>query len=113
MKTYVIQLESHDDPLSTRDKMAWSKAPRLLLVWPRRGRILDRKVDLVVLQRHAQLLGAQLGIVTGDYDVRANAADAGIPSFSSVVQAQKGSWRKPRSMRRANWRSFHTRSDPV
>ena len=113
MKTYIIQVEPHDDALSTRDKMAWSKAPRILLVWPRRGRVLERAVDLIVLQRHAHILGAQLGIVTGDAEVRANAGDLGIPSFSSTVQAQQGSWRKPRGARRPNWRNYHERVDPA
>ena len=113
MKTYIIQVEPHDDALSTRDKMAWSKAPRILLVWPRRGRVLERAVDLIVLQRHAHILGAQLGIVTGDAEVRANAGDLGIPSFSSTVQAQQGSWRKPRGARRPNWRNYHERVVPA
>ena len=106
MKTYIIQLESHDDVISARDKMAWSKAPRILLVWPRKGRILDRPADLFILQRHAQTLGAQLGVVSGDGDVRAAAAELGIPNFLSAVQAQRGSWRRPRGKRRINWRKF-------
>jgi hypothetical protein len=110
MKTYIIQLDAHDDALSTQDKMAWSKAPRILLVWPRKGQILGRSVDLVILQRRAHILGAQLGIVTSDSAVRANAVDAGVPSFSSAVQAQSGSWRKPRSARKPNWRNFHPRA---
>jgi len=113
MKTYIIQVEPHDDALSTRDKMAWSKAPRILLVWPRRGRVLERAVDLIILQRHAHILGAQLGIVTSDAEVRSNAGDLGIPSFSSTVQAQQGSWRKPRGARRPNWRNYHERVDPA
>ncbi len=112
MKTYIIQLDEHDDVLSTQDKMAWSKAPRILLVWPRRGQVLGRAVDLAILQRRAQILGAQLGLVTGDNEVRANAADAGLPCFGSAMQAQTGSWRKPRGARRPSWRNFHTRVSP-
>lgn len=41
MKTHVVQLERDDDVVSARDKMLWSKAPRILVVWPRRGRVLN------------------------------------------------------------------------
>jgi hypothetical protein len=113
MKTYIIQLESHDDVISARDKMAWSKAPRILLVWPRKGRVLDRQADLFLLQRHAQTLGAQIGVVSADLDVRSSAAELGIPVFYSAVQAQRGSWRRPRGKRRLNWRSFRERRASV
>lgn len=113
MKTYIVQLESHDDVISARDKMAWSKAPRILLVWPRKGRVLDRQADLFLLQRHAQTLGAQIGVVSADLDVRSSAAELGIPIFYSAVQAQRGSWRRPRGKRRLNWRSFRERRASV
>lgn len=111
MKTHIIQLENHDDLISVRDKLSWSKSPRILLVWPRRGRVLERQVDLFLLQRHAQSLGAQLGIVTADNEVRANAYEQGIPTFSTTLQAQRGSWRRPRGKRRLNWRNFRPRVD--
>ena len=113
MKTYIVQLESHDDVISARDKMAWSKAPRILLVWPRKGRVLDRQADLFLLQRHAQTLGAQMGVVSSDIDVRSSATELGIPTFYSAVQAQRGSWRRPRGKRRLNWRTFRERRAPV
>jgi hypothetical protein len=115
MKTHIIQLEPHDDTLSARDKMAWSKAPRILLVWPRKEHVLERPVDLFILQRHALSLGAQLGVVTSIGEVRAIATELGIPAFSSAVQAQRGSWRKPRGRRRINWRTFrpHTSAEAL
>ena len=63
MKTQVIQLDPHDDGTSVRDKMSWAKSPRILLVYPRRSRILARTLDLRLLQRHAATLGEQLAIV--------------------------------------------------
>jgi hypothetical protein len=100
MKTQIIQLESHDDLISARDKMAWSKAPRILLVWPRKGRILDRELDLITLQRYAQSLGSQLGVVAGQPDVRVNAREVGLPVFSSAVQAQRSPWRRSKGRKR-------------
>ena len=65
MKTKIISLESHDDLISVRDKFSWAKTPRILLVWPKYEKITLRLLDMKVLQRHADSLGAQLGLVTG------------------------------------------------
>ena len=92
MKTTILQLEAHDDVISTRDKMTWSKTPRILLVWPRRGKILQRKVDLVLLQRQGRALGAQIALVTRDHRVLPFAREVGIPVFSSTRQAQRRPW---------------------
>jgi hypothetical protein len=100
MKTQIIQLESHDDLISARDKIAWSKAQRILLVWPRKGRVLERQLDLLELQRYALSLGSQVGVVTRSGQVRIFAHDLGIPTFSTPVQAQRKSWRRPRGRRR-------------
>ena len=97
MKIQIIQLEKHDDVISVRDKMAWCKAPRILLVWPRNGRLLTRQVDLVLLARFSVTLGAQLGLVTRDSEVVAIAAESGIPTFNSIVQAQRSYWLRSRT----------------
>jgi hypothetical protein len=101
MKTYIVQLDSHDDVISTRDKISWSKARRVLLVWPRRGRVLTNRVDLILLQRHSQQLGLQMAVVTRRADVRQNAHELGIPVFSKPVQAQQVAWRRPNPPRRS------------
>lgn len=107
MKTYLVQLDSLDDVISTRDKISWSKARRVLLVWPRHGRILTNRVDLLLLQRHSQQLGVQMAVVTRRADVRQNAHDLGIPVFSKPVQAQQVAWRRPNPPRR----SFRSEGD--
>jgi hypothetical protein len=96
MKTQIIQLEAHDDINSARDKMAWGKASRLLLVWPKRGDILTRRLDLVLLQRFSQQLGAQMALVTFDDEIDGHAFDLGIPVFSNINHAQQKSWRRGR-----------------
>jgi hypothetical protein len=100
MKTYIVQLDNHDDVISARDKISWSKANRVLLVWPRRGRVLERQVDLLLLQRHAMHQGAQLAVVTGDGAVRSNARGLGIPVFHRAEDAQQAAWRRDRRRRR-------------
>lgn len=92
MKTILIQLERHDDLISIRDRMAWAKAPRVLLIWPRRGRVGIRPLDLVLLRRHAAGQGARLGLVTHNQQMRAAARELNIPCFHSTKEAQKEDW---------------------
>jgi Baseplate J-like protein len=100
MKTQVIQLESHDDIISVRDKMAWGKTTRILLIWPKDGHILERRLDLVLAQRYCQQSGAQLGLVSSNDEVTGFAKALSIPVFASVTQAQKLPWRRGRARKR-------------
>ena len=100
MKTQVIQLDSNDDFISARDRMGWSQTGRILLVWPKRGRLLTRRLDLVLLQRRSAELGAQLALVTQNSQVRFYAEELGIPAFESTSEAQNARWRT----RRRRWR---------
>jgi len=95
MKTQVIQLDPHDDVISIRDKMSWTKTGRILLVFPRRKRLRLRNLDLRLLQRHAVLLGAQLAFVSRSGDLRRIAREEGIPAFRVVSVAQRKIWEKP------------------
>ncbi len=101
MKTQIITLESHDDLISVRDKLSWAKTPRILLVWPKYEKVTLRVLDLKVLQRHADSLGAQLGLVTRRTNVRRDAESLGIPVFVSTITAQRELWpdSAPRSRR--------------
>jgi hypothetical protein len=92
MKTQVIQLDPHDDVTSVRDKLLWAKTPRILLVYPRRSRILARTLDLRLLQRHAVSLGAQLAIVAQLEEIRLAARELGIPIFKTAAIAQRKTW---------------------
>ena len=92
MKTTLLQLEPHDDLVSIRDRMDWAKTPRVLLVWPKKGRVGIRPLDLALLRRHAAGLGAQLGLVTRAGEMRAAARALGIPCFRNVKDAQKKPW---------------------
>ncbi len=78
--------------------MAWAKAPRILLVWPKFEKVTLRPTDLKVLQHHAQYLGADLGVVTLRSDIRREAKGFGLPVFSTTAQAQREVWpAQPRS----------------
>ena len=101
MKTKIITLESHDDLISVRDKLSWAKTARILLVWPKYEKVTLRLLDLKVLQRHADSLGAQLGLVTRRMNVRRDAESLGIPVFKTTSAAQKDAWAEsaPRTQR--------------
>ncbi len=93
MKVQLLYLDPHDDHVSVRDKLGWVKAPRLLIVWPRHGRVLTRRLDLRLVQRQAARRGSQLGLVSFDPDVRDHAAELGIPVFNSADALPESVWR--------------------
>jgi len=99
MKTQVIQLDIHDDLISIRDRMAWAKTPRILLVWPKRGDVDVRPLELTLLRRHAEALGAELGLVTRNGEIRAAARELHISVFSKSSDAQKKQWQERRPAR--------------
>ncbi len=84
MKIQIIQLEPEDDHASARDKLSQVKAPSALLIWPRRGRPLSRRLDLELIARHARRRGIALGLVVFDPEIRALAARVRIPVFDSL-----------------------------
>lgn len=115
MKTQILQLEAHDDINSTRDKLGWGQTGRVVLVWPKlvvrlapaymplqRGsgangaKVLNHRLDLVLLQRHSASLGLQIALVTRDAEVRYHAQQLRIPVFDSVDEAQRAHWRSRR-----------------
>ncbi len=92
MKTQVVQLDNHDDVISVCDKMSWTKAPRILLVFPHRAHILFRTLDLLRIKRHAARLGSQLAAVTRSSETRALCASLGLPVFPTSPAAQRADW---------------------
>ena len=94
MKVHILHLDPHDDYVSTLDKLGWAKAPRVLIVWPRFGRVLTRRLDLVLIQRNAQQRSKQIGLVTHDPDIRAFARELGIPVFDSTDDISEKKWHR-------------------
>ena len=109
MKTQILRLEAHDDYISVRDKLGWMQTGRIVLVWPRKARILQRELDLLLIQRQTRSRGGQLALVTRDPQVRFHARNLGIPVFERVEEAQKGFWRRGR--RKLPPRRRHPRPD--
>ncbi|MGH2522756.1 MAG: hypothetical protein ACRDH2_09675, partial [Anaerolineales bacterium] len=100
MKEQILHLDPHDDYHSARDKMGWTQTQRVLLVWPKHGRVPLRRLDLLLLHRHAHRLGAHLGLVTHDSEVREHARSLGLPVFASIEASRQMRWRsRPVRMR--------------
>jgi hypothetical protein len=107
VKTQIVQLELHDDYISVRDRMGWGQTTRILLVWPHRGTLLRRRLDLTLVKRHSVALGSQLALVTRDREIRYQADRLNIPVYKSVREAEQSLWRPPRK------RKKNTRLKPI
>jgi len=92
VKVQIIYLDPEDDHTSAREKLRWTKSPRVVLVWPGRGRVLSRMLDVKLLQRQAGRQGTQIGFVTHDPDVVHLAGELGIPVFETVDEIESGRW---------------------
>jgi hypothetical protein len=92
VKAQIIQLEPYDDVVSARDKLSWVKADRVILVWPAGARILTRRLDLELLHRRAAEMGARVGVVSHDHEVRQHALDLRFPLFDSIDEAHTSAW---------------------
>lgn len=93
MKTTILQLESYDNQFSICDRMEWNHASRILLVWPKRERLLENELELQVIQRQAAKLGAQIALICRDPKVIENAEHLNISVFSSVPAAEGSRWK--------------------
>ncbi len=115
MKIQIIYLDPQDDYGAARDKLNWAKAPRVVLVWPGRGRVLARQLDLVLLQRYASNHGTAIGLVTHDPEVREHASVLGIPVFDTLDHVSEGSWftRSKTRTRRTPEKSRVERPTPI
>jgi hypothetical protein len=93
VKEQILHLDPHDDFNSARDKMGWAQTQRVLLVWPKQGQVLARRLDLLLLHRHAYRLGAHLALITPDPVVHEHARDLGLPVFPSLDASRRVKWR--------------------
>jgi len=72
--------------------MSWIQASRILLVWSYHAHVLNRRLDLRLVQHHAESMGAQVALVTDDKKVRFYAHQLGISVFNSPGEAQEAQW---------------------
>ncbi|MEM7117281.1 MAG: hypothetical protein AAF614_32910 [Chloroflexota bacterium] len=92
----IIHLDSSDDIVSVSDRLAWAEERQVLFVVPEEVETLTKGLDLVRLQRLADRLRVEVGLVVGAKGVRQQALALGIPSFATVEAARRsrrGWWR--------------------
>src|SRR5690606_24968109 len=79
-----IQLEPYDDVVSIRDRLQFVKVRRVLLIFPKHGEVLRRKLDLVLIQREAARRNIQIALLCKNPDVAEHAASINIDRKSVV-----------------------------
>lgn len=86
MKDQIIQLDTTDTLDSARDRIKWVRAEHVLLVFPDDPRqpILQRPLDLIVLQRIVSQRDSRLTLITTDSVIQQNAREVSLPYFSSL-----------------------------
>lgn len=92
MSIYQVSLEPSDTLVTILERMSWSDAARIVLVWPARRRVELRPEEVKLLQRHAKSLGAELALVTHDGTIRAAARKVGIPVFRKLSKVEQQPW---------------------
>ena len=92
MSIYQVSLEPSDTLVTILERMTWSDAARIVLVWPARRRVELRPEEVKLLLRHAKSLGAELALVTHDGTIRAAARKVGIPVFRKLSKVEQKPW---------------------
>lgn len=93
-KIQSIKLEPYDDVVSIRDRLQFVETDRVLLVLPKHGNVLRRKLDLVLIQREAARRNLQIALLTRDPDIADNAAALNLSVFFSTRQARSHRWKQ-------------------
>lgn len=88
----IIYLEAEDDIPVIRDRLEWAQADRVLVVVPRRHRVLRNLVNLKLLGRHAHNQSLKVALVTNDPKIVELSREAGLTTFASVERAQRSRW---------------------
>ena len=96
-KAEYLQLDTGDDVASVRDRLGFMRGKRVLLIWPEKGSVLTRKLDLVLLQREAMRNNVRLALVTHDPVVIRHANELNISAFETIGSSERAKWKRGRS----------------
>lgn len=92
-----LQLEPGDDAAAVRDRLNFLRGRRVLIVWPEKGAALNRRLDLVLVQREAARLAIRMAIVTHDPQVTQYARELGISAFETIGESERRRWQRGRA----------------
>lgn len=96
-KPEYLQLETSDDVASVRDRLTFLRGKNVLLIWPERGSVLTRKLDLVLIQREAVRNATRIALVTHDPVVIRHASELNISAFETIGSSERRKWKRGRS----------------
>jgi hypothetical protein len=96
-KSEYLQLDTGDDIASVRDRLSFLRGKRILLIWPEKGCVLTRKLDLVLLQREAMRNAIRLALVTHDPIIIRHANELNISAFETIGGSERAKWKRGRS----------------
>jgi hypothetical protein len=96
MKAKIIQLDSQDTVATVKKKISREIEGRVILVWPKRTRILNRRLDIILIARFCSRMGVNVCFVSTDESVIRFAQSLGIVHFSNESEALNNPWRKGR-----------------
>ena len=93
----MISVQPFDDVHSVIDKMnqilnANVAVKRILIIWPKRGRLIEEPLDFGRLATWAKHHDVQIAIAVRDPFIQKIAAERNIPVFSSRENAQQENW---------------------
>ena len=95
-ETETLNLDTLDTVASIRERLSTIRGKRVLLVLPANSALLQRKLDLVLVQREAYRRAIQLAIVSRNPQVVAHARELNISCFATVAASMIGRWRRGR-----------------
>lgn len=98
-ETEHLQLEATDTVVTVRERLSRLRGRRVLLVWRPESPLLQRKLDLVLIQREAYRRAIQLALVSADKHIIAHAAELNISCFASVEASERERWKRGRQKR--------------
>ena len=98
-ETERLQLEATDTVVTIREGLSHLRRRRVLLIWPPDNPPLQRKLDLVLIQREAYRRAIQLALVSTDRHIIAQAAELNISCFPSVAASESERWKRGRQKR--------------
>ncbi len=92
-----VQIDTNEDANSVRDRLSFLRGKRVLLIWPEEGTALNRKLDLILIQREAMRRTIRLAIVTHDIKVMDHARELNISTFETIGASERRRWKRGRS----------------
>ncbi len=97
-----IQLEPGEDATSVRDRLSFLRGQNVLIIWPEDGTAINRRLDLVLIQREAMRRAIRMAFVTHDPQVIQHAIDLDISTFETIGASERGRWKRGRGKVFAN-----------